>query len=166
MSESKDSMNKAYLLIGGNEGERLHYLEQAKKEIEQSCGEISLQSSIYETAAWGIRDQPSFLNQAIMIQTQHNADKLMDEILSIEEKLGRIRKEKYGPRTIDIDILFFNEDIINLSHLRIPHPELQNRRFALVPMNEIAPELVHPGLHKTIMQLLKECKDPLDVKKI
>jgi 2-amino-4-hydroxy-6-hydroxymethyldihydropteridine diphosphokinase len=159
-------MNKAYLLIGGNEGERLHYLEQAKKEIEQSCGEISLQSSIYETAAWGIRDQPSFLNQAIMIQTQHNADKLMDEILSIEEKLGRIRKEKYGPRTIDIDILFFNEDIINLSHLRIPHPELQNRRFALVPMNEIAPELVHPGLHKTIMQLLKECKDPLDVKKI
>jgi 2-amino-4-hydroxy-6-hydroxymethyldihydropteridine diphosphokinase len=159
-------MNKAYLLIGGNEGDRFMHLKEATTEIEKSCGKISLRSSIYETAAWGIHDQPSFLNQALEIMTPLKALTLMNSLLSIEEKLGRKRKEKYGPRIIDIDILFFNQDIINLPKLQIPHPELQNRRFALVPMSEIAQDLVHPALKKTILQLLNECKDTLDVKKI
>jgi 2-amino-4-hydroxy-6-hydroxymethyldihydropteridine diphosphokinase len=159
-------MNKAYLLIGGNQGDRLMHLNRAVMEIEKSCGKISLRSSIYETAAWGIHDQPSFLNQALLVITSLEATNLLNALISIEEKLGRIRKEKYGPRIIDIDILFFNQDIIDLPELQIPHPELQNRRFALAPMCDIAPELIHPRLKKSILQLLNECMDPLDVKKI
>lgn len=158
-------MNKAYLLIGGNEGNRQAHLNQAVQEIERACGKISLSSSIYETAAWGIHDQPSFLNQALLVNTPYESLALMNALLEIEEKLGRKRREKYGPRIIDIDILFFNEEIIDLPGLQVPHPELQNRRFALVPMNQIAPDLVHPLLKKTIRQLLDECEDTLDVKK-
>jgi 2-amino-4-hydroxy-6-hydroxymethyldihydropteridine diphosphokinase len=158
-------MNKAYLLIGGNEGNRLMNLNLSIEEIERVCGKISLRSSIYETAAWGIHEQPSFLNQALQLVTSYEPLALMNSLLGIEEKLGRKRREKYGPRIIDIDILFFNGEIISLPGLQVPHPELQNRRFALVPMNEIAPELVHPRLNKSIRQLLDECKDPLDVKK-
>jgi 2-amino-4-hydroxy-6-hydroxymethyldihydropteridine diphosphokinase len=166
MSECTESMNKAYLLTGGNEGNRLSQLLQAITNIEKYCGEIVRHSSLYETAAWGKTDQPAFINQALLLETKMTAPELMKAILDIEERMGRKRMLKYGPRTIDIDILFFNEEIINQPTLQIPHPEMQNRRFVLVPMNELAPDLIHPVFGKSIKELLLECADPLDVKKI
>jgi len=159
-------MNKAYLLIGGNEGDRLSFLKQAREYISVLLGEIIEQSGIYETAAWGKTNQPNFLNQVLLIETSLAAEVLMSNILIIERKMGRVRNEKYGARTIDIDILFYNEEIINLPDLKIPHPEIQNRKFVLVPMNEIAAQFIHPLFKKNIQTLLNECRDMLDVKKM
>lgn len=159
-------MNKAYLLIGGNVGNRLQNLHQAVTAIDQTCGRVLLQSSVYETAAWGKTDQQAFLNQALLIETTFSAPDLLKGVLEVESRLGRVRKERYGPRVIDIDIIFFNNDIIRLPALTIPHPEVQNRRFALTPLHEIAPSLVHPVFHKTIDRLLQECPDELQVKKL
>jgi 2-amino-4-hydroxy-6-hydroxymethyldihydropteridine diphosphokinase len=159
-------MNNVYLLTGGNEGNRHFNLSQALTNIEIFCGEIMQRSSVYETAPWGKTDQPAFLNQALQIQTAADAVSLMAALLGIEKKMGRTRKEKFGPRIIDIDMLFFNNEILHLPGLTIPHPEMQNRRFVLEPLNEIAPLLIHPVLHKNISALLKECPDMLDVKKI
>lgn len=159
-------MNKAYLLIGGNVGNRQQNLHQAVTAIEKTCGRVMLQSSVYETAAWGKTDQQAFLNQALLIETTFSAPDLLKGVLEVESRLGRVREERYGPRVIDIDIIFFNNDIIKLPALTIPHPEVQNRRFALTPLQEIAPGLVHPVFHKTIDQLLRECPDDLAVKKL
>jgi 2-amino-4-hydroxy-6-hydroxymethyldihydropteridine diphosphokinase len=159
-------MNTSFLLIGGNLGEREHNLEEARRLIGQSCGTILQSSSLYETAAWGKTDQPSFLNQALQLQTSLKALPLLHQLLEIERKIGRIRKERYGPRLIDIDILLFNNEIRIDAELRLPHPEMQNRRFALAPLAEIAASVIHPVFHKTITQLLNECSDPLPVKKI
>jgi 2-amino-4-hydroxy-6-hydroxymethyldihydropteridine diphosphokinase len=159
-------MNTAYLLTGGNIGEKKENLANARILIEQYCGRIVSSSALYETSAWGNTDQPSFLNQVLELQTQLNARQLVRKILKLEKMMGRVRKEKLGPRIIDIDILFFNQEIHNLRFLKIPHPELQNRRFALTPLAEIAPSVMHPILHKSVSQLLEECPDHLDVKKI
>jgi 2-amino-4-hydroxy-6-hydroxymethyldihydropteridine diphosphokinase len=164
--EMIQSVNSAYLLTGGNMGNRAGYLHDASADISRFCGKILRESSIYETAAWGKTNQPNFFNQVLLIETALSADELMKQILLIEEKMGRIRNEKYGARIIDIDILFFNDEIINTPILIIPHPEIQNRRFVLAPMNEIAPEFIHPVLLKNINNLLKECRDELNVKKI
>jgi 2-amino-4-hydroxy-6-hydroxymethyldihydropteridine diphosphokinase len=159
-------MNKAYLLTGGNMGNREEHLATARELINQQCGSISKASSLYETAAWGKTDQPAFLNQALEVETALNARQLMRHILKIEKQMGRIRKEKYGPRIIDIDILLFNTEKYNYHFLKLPHPEMQNRRFALLPLVEVAPDVMHPVLNKTIAELLKECPDKLLVKKI
>lgn len=159
-------MNKAYLLTGGNIGDRYLFLQQAKEEIAHYCGNLLQSSSLYETAAWGKTDQAYFLNQVLLIDTSLTADELMKTILTIEESMGRIREEKNGPRNIDIDILFFNHDIIYGPSLIIPHPQMQNRRFVLEPLNEIAADFMHPVLLKSVHQLLKECNDKLSVKKI
>lgn len=159
-------MNKAYLLTGGNTGDRLSYLEMAIRELELECGRVIKESPIYETAAWGNTDQQAFLNQALLVETELSAEALMTSILRIEEKMGRVRTIKYGPRTIDIDILFFNKDFFNSDHIKIPHPELANRRFALEPLKDIAAGYKHPVLKKTVRQLLKDCPDPLAVRKI
>jgi 2-amino-4-hydroxy-6-hydroxymethyldihydropteridine diphosphokinase len=156
-------MNKAYLLTGGNMGDRQENLATAYECIGEQCGEIISASSLYETAAWGKNDQPSFLNQVLEIQTVLTTRQLLKKILSVEKQIGRVRKEKYGPRIIDIDILLFNDEIHNYPSLKIPHPELQNRRFALVPLAEIAPETIHPVLKKTIVELLAICPDTLEV---
>jgi 2-amino-4-hydroxy-6-hydroxymethyldihydropteridine diphosphokinase len=156
-------MNKVYLLIGGNMGDRLQNLRQSIERLS-ACGTVIQQSAVYETEAWGKTEQEPFLNQALLLQTNLRAQNLITAILSIEEDMGRSRSEKYGPRIIDIDILFYNSDVIQEPHLRIPHPEVQNRRFALVPLHEIAPGLIHPVLHKSIQQLLDECPDKLEVR--
>lgn len=158
-------MNKAYLLTGGNLGNREENLAAAREMIAQHCGTIIHASSLYETAAWGKTDQPPFLNQALELHTELNARQLIRRILKIEKQMGRIREEKYGPRIIDIDILLFNEEIHDYRLLKLPHPEMQNRKFALLPLAEIAPYVIHPVLRKTITELLSECKDELPVKK-
>lgn len=159
-------MNEAYLLTGGNIGDRLDYLSKAKQAIAKGCGRILKESAVYETAAWGKEDQEAFLNQVLKIETDLSADELLQHLLQTETDLGRKREMKYGPRTIDIDILFFNDEVINRHGLKIPHPQLQNRRFVLAPLNEMAPDKIHPVFHKTIARLLAECPDPLAVHKL
>jgi 2-amino-4-hydroxy-6-hydroxymethyldihydropteridine diphosphokinase len=141
-------MNKAYLLTGGNLGNRLDNLYKAADYIEQYCGKIVRKSSVYETAAWGLEDQPDFYNQALLINTMLSAQELIRQLLIIENKMGRRREVKMGPRTIDIDILFYNDAVINAPDLIIPHPRMQDRRFVLMPFSEIAPNFIHPVFHK------------------
>lgn len=159
-------MNKAYLLIGGNLGDRNKNLYEALERIARECGKIIKQSSLYETAAWGKTDQSAFLNQALVLQTELTPAELMSKLLGIEVKMGRQRKEKNDPRIIDIDMLFFDNEILDTALLTLPHPQIQNRRFALVPLKEIAADLIHPIFKKTISTLLKECPDKLEVKKL
>lgn len=157
--------NKAFLLIGGNMGDRENLLHLARTGIGEACGHAVRISSIYETAAWGLEAQAAFLNQVLEIETGLSAAELLQKILSLEESLGRKRDVKYGPRLIDIDILFFNDDVIHSEGLCVPHPQLQNRRFVLVPLAEVAPQKMHPVLQKTVSRLLKECPDDLAVQK-
>ena len=159
-------MNKAYLLTGGNEGDSYRYLQQALTNIELICGQILQVSSVYQTAPWGKKDQPDFLNQVLLVNTKLEPHALLAAILGIEEKSGRIRSVKNAPRTIDIDILFYNQLVLEEPGLSIPHPRIAARRFVLEPLNEISPGLVHPVLGKTISQLLLECTDDLTVKKM
>jgi len=159
-------MHKAYILLGTNLGNRLSYLQQAASYIAQQVGEVSATSSIYETAAWGLTDQPSFYNQVLVVKTDVEPENLMQQLLDIETQLGRIRTIKFGPRTIDIDILLI-DDLVNQSAiLQLPHPALPQRKFALMPLVEVAPNLLHPVEKKTISQLLQACTDTLDVQKI
>jgi len=159
-------MNKVFLLIGGNMGDRLQNLHQAIALLSATCGPVIQQSAVYETAAWGKTDQAAFLNQALLLTTSLTPQELITTILSVEEEMGRLRMEKNGPRVIDIDIIFYNELVMQEPNLTIPHPQLQNRHFVLVPLHEIAPTFVHPVLHKTITELLEECKDDLAVEKV
>ena len=158
-------MNTAYLLTGGNLGNRLRHLETARELIEGECGRITRQSSIYETAAWGPVSQPDYLNQVLQVETPLAPRRLMDVLLEIENEMGRRRGERFGARTIDLDILFFNNITLDEEDLIIPHPRLYTRRFVLVPLAEIAPNLVHPILLQTSAGLLAQCSDPLNVKK-
>jgi len=152
-------MNNVYLLIGGNMGERMANLAAARNRINIDCGRITAISSIYETEAWGYKEQPAFLNQALAIETTLESEKLLEEILKIEIVLGRKREIPLGPRIIDIDIIYFNDEIINSSNLTIPHPSMADRKFVLMPLTEIAPAYIHPILLKTNEVLLKECGD-------
>ncbi len=158
-------MHEVFLLLGSNQGDRSKYLAEAIRMLGQ-LGEIHARSSVYETEAWGKTDQPAFLNQSVGLKTNLAPELLLQSILEIELTLGRKRQERYGPRTIDIDILLYDALIHRSQTLIIPHPELHNRRFALAALAEIAPNWVHPVLQLTITQLLEECGDPLDVKRI
>lgn len=159
-------MNQAYLLIGGNLGDRTAHLAQARTLIGRHIGSIENASAIYETAAWGLVHQPDFYNQALRVSTALQPEPLMQMILKIEADMGRVRNERYGPRVIDIDILLYNDLICALPLVTLPHPRMQERRFVLAPLDEIAPEVQHPVLHQTIRQLLAAVSDDSAVKKI
>ncbi len=159
-------MDNIFLLLGSNLGDRENYIRQARDLINQQIGFVELCSSLYETAAWGKTNQPSFLNQVIRLRSGMTAVKLLESIWSIEGDLNRTREERWGARTIDIDILFYGSEIINLPELIVPHKLLHERRFVLMPLDEIASDMNHPVLQKTIHQLLLDLIDDLSVKKV
>jgi len=159
-------MKGIFLLLGGNLGDRQHYLAEAIRLINSEIAPVLQKSSVYETQSWGKTDAPDYLNQVIALDTDLTARELLKRVLDIELRLGRKREEKWGARTIDIDILFYGTEIVQQEGLQIPHPELHNRRFTLEPLTEIAPDLVHPVLNKSILSIKNELKDSLIVKKL
>ena len=158
-------MVKVYLLLGSNLGNRQLFLKQAIAFIEAQVGNVVKYSGIYETKSWGKTDAPDYLNQVLLVKTLLEPITLLKELLKIELLLGRKREEKWGSRTMDIDILFYGNQIVNEHELTIPHPQLHNRRFTLEPLVELAPSLMHPALQKTLKQLKDELQDDLQVKK-
>lgn len=156
-------MNGIYFIIGGNLGDRLALIEECKQKIKKILGPILRSSSIYESESWGETNNPNYLNQVLFIESKFSAKEVLEKALEIEKELGRTRDKKWESRLIDIDILFFNNEIIEEKNLKIPHPHLQNRKFVLVPLNEIASEFVHPVLKTTISNLLDNCNDNLKV---
>jgi len=151
-----------YFLLGGNLGNRLETIKKALCLLSNAVGEVIQYSSVYETEPWGKYDQPVFLNQTACLLTNRRPQEIMAGIREIEQKLKRQRFEKWGSRTIDIDILFYGKQIIEDDELTIPHPALHERNFTLVPLKEMIPHFVHPVLGKTITQLAEESPDTLD----
>ncbi len=159
-------MNTVYLLLGSNLGDRLEFIERSHRRIVQDIGHVVQKSSIYETASWGVEDQDAFLNQALCVQSPLSASTILRKLHRIESDLARVRNRPWGPRTIDIDILLYNDEVIVEEGLIIPHKLMHKRQFALVPMVEIAAELIHPVLHRSMSALLDACTDDLAVNKI
>lgn len=152
-----------FVLLGTNEGNRKKNLADALLKLENTIGPIVKKSSIYQTSAWGKTDQMDFLNQAICFVTKIPSKDILNLIHQIEESLGRVRMVKWGERIIDIDILYAGNQIIDEASLQIPHPQIPNRRFTLVPLNEIASDFIHPVLNKTTKEMLQDCMDNLAV---
>ncbi len=150
-------------MLGSNIGRRAKNLERAREMIVSHGITIKKESEIYETAAWGKEDQEAFLNQVIEVETGKSPQRVLFIVNMIEKEMGRERFEKWGSRLIDIDILYFGDIVFEEDNLLIPHPEIQNRRFTLAPLVEIAPQFLHPKLEKTQAQLLAECPDALAV---
>lgn len=158
-------MNKVFLALGSNMGDSRAQLKEAIEQIGLHIGKVKNCSSIYQTAAWGNTDQPDFLNQVIEVQSGLSPQQTIKAILEIEKKMGRVRSFRNAPRVIDIDVLFYNAEQIHENNLQVPHPELPNRRFVLEPLNEVAPDLIHPKYKISVGEMLARCTDQLDVKK-
>jgi 2-amino-4-hydroxy-6-hydroxymethyldihydropteridine diphosphokinase len=163
---NKEMLKEAYIGLGTNLGNREENLKKAIENIIISAGEVISSSGIYVTDPWGFRSEDHFLNMVILINTRLKAVDLLKQLLKIEMQTGRVRgAEKYSSRVIDIDILLYENEIINKPYLKIPHPMIQERKFVLVPLCDIAPEKIHPVLKKTFAALLKECKDDSRIKR-
>jgi 2-amino-4-hydroxy-6-hydroxymethyldihydropteridine diphosphokinase len=159
-------MKKAFLGLGSNLGDREKILNEAIRMIGESVGRIVSVSSLYETEPWGFKSDLKFINMVLCIETELAPSGLIGRILMIESRLGRVRCESQNSsRTIDIDILLYDNEIIVEKAVNIPHPRMHERKFVLVPLCEIAPEALHPGLKKSVAELLKECKDKCKVRK-
>lgn len=158
-------MNDVYLLIGGNMGDRMYFLNESIKKIEELCGEVKDKTGVYETEAWGNTNQAAFLNQVIKISTSLTPHDLLRQVLAIEVSFGRDRYEKNGARTIDIDILYFNDVIMSDEILTIPHPRIAVRKFVLIPLAEIANNHIDPVHKISVKELLESCQDTLLAKK-
>ncbi|WP_460937348.1 2-amino-4-hydroxy-6-hydroxymethyldihydropteridine diphosphokinase [Spirosoma humi] len=148
-----------YLLLGANLGNRTKTLQRAVDLIAEYVGPVTQQSVLYETAPWGVTDQPTYLNQVLAVDTTLLPEDILGQTQTIEQELGRVRFEKWGARVIDIDILYYDDLVQQSDTLTIPHPYLHQRRFTLVPLAEIAPDFMHPVLLKTTTELLAECTD-------
>ena len=154
-----------FLSLGSNLGDRLFYLNQAVKELELCGIKCVKKSPVYETDSWGYDDEP-YLNQVLECETFLTPEKMLEETSKIETLLGRKRTlSGYEARTIDIDILFYDNEIVDIPQLKVPHPKIALRRFVLIPLCDIAPEFLHPVLKKTVRQLLLECEDSGQVEK-
>ena len=159
-------MQEVYLLLGSNLGDRMKQVRDAADLIAKNVGKIMIRSACYETASWGNTDQPDFINQVLLVHTELTAREVLDQVLAIEVSLGRVRHEKWGSRLIDIDILFYGAEIISEPDLVVPHPHLHERAFVLVPLEEIAPALIHPVLKQSVSELARNLNDGLLVKRI
>lgn len=158
-------MAHVYLLLGANLGDREQQMQAAREGIIASIGLIVKASELYETTSWGAEEeQPDYLNQVLLVETAQAPLQVLKEINAIEARLGRVREKKWDARIIDIDILFYDYQIVDLPQLQIPHPYFQERNFALIPMTEIAPDFIHPILGKPVSELLNDTADPLSVK--
>lgn len=152
-----------YLLLGSSIGDRLKYLEEAKELIKSEIGRIEQESPVYETEPWGDIPQSYFYNQMIRISGQSGPKEILNKILLIEKKLGRTREVKWSDRTIDIDIIFFGNKIINDKDLTIPHPQFEKRNFAILPMMALSPDFLHPVSKKTIEDIYLHSTDDSEV---
>ncbi len=157
------AIESIYLLLGTNLGDRKANLTTALQYITLQIGAIEKASSVYESEAWGENEQPLFLNQVVSIQTSLPPEELLHHIQAIEQQMGRVRIRKWGERVIDIDILYYFNQVVATKQLQIPHPGIPDRRFTLAPLCEMDAEAVHPVLHKTQLELLNECNDNLNV---
>lgn len=159
---------EALLLLGGNQGDRLHFLEQSCRLIEERAGVVKSYSSVYETEPWGFNAEQTFYNIALLIDTQLKAEELLKVVLNIEFELGRRRSgaEGYESRPIDIDIIFYGNLVCESATLTLPHPRMCERKFVMIPVAQIAPNYMHPIKKLSMSTLLNECKDELEVKKV
>jgi len=153
------------LSLGSNLGDRSNYLFQARENICRTIGKSIQNSAIYETEPWGLTEQNAYLNQVVEIETTMSPVDILSAIQAIEELLGRIRTLRYGPRTLDIDILYIGQTRVENERLQIPHPQIAHRRFLLVPLSEILPDFVHPVLGFNHRELLNLTADLLTVKR-
>lgn len=158
-------MEGIFLSLGSNLGNRLNNLKEARELIYDTVGKVIATSSLYRTDPWGVTDQPEFYNLVMMIESELPPSILLERLLDAEKEMGRVREKKWGARLIDIDLLFYHNQVLNLPHIIIPHPQIPFRRFVLEPMAEIAPAFIHPVLHKNIATLLAECGDVAAVHK-
>lgn len=161
-------MNIVYLLLGGNLGNSKNIFKHAIQMLGITVGPVSHSSSLYESQPWGFKHKNNFINQALKVSTNLSPIQILNACLLVEQQLGRIRvkADNYQARIIDIDILLYNTEIINDKDLIIPHLHLHNRRFALLPLSEIASNQIHPKFDKTIAQLLYSCSDDSNVCKL
>ena len=157
------SLKTTFLQTGTNLGDRYLNLATTNQLITKQIGMIVQASKIYETAAWGVTDQPDFYNQVLKVQTNLSPLHILEAIQNIENQLGRIRKEKWGARIIDVDILFYEQEVVKNERLIIPHPEIQNRNFVLIPLLEIAPYWETPRFKKSVEELYIVSTDTLEV---
>lgn len=157
---------QTFLLLGTNLGDRKKNLVDACRLIEESVGKIIKRSSVYETEPWGKKEQPEFFNQAVEVETELTAREVLRAVTEIEKKLGRKREERWGERTMDIDILFYGEEVIASEDLVVPHPRIGERRFVLEPLAEIGGEVVHPVVKMKVREMLERCEDELKVSRL
>jgi 2-amino-4-hydroxy-6-hydroxymethyldihydropteridine diphosphokinase len=152
-----------YILLGSNQGDRIDMLNKATEQIQKVIGPVKAMSSVYETEPWGVENQENFLNQALIISCNKNAAEVWEMVKNIQNNLGKTQEIKWGPRNIDIDILYCDDLVLNTTELTIPHPRLYERNFVLVPLIEIAGDFTDPVHHVSIDELFDRCKDSKEV---